>query len=227
MADRVLFVCHANLCRSPMAEYLAAQAAGGPAGRGGQRRHRRAWTADPMHPYAAAVAAENGARPGGIPSRALTAGRGLVDAALVLTATRRQRAVCVTLAPGALRRTFTLRQFGRLAAGRPTLRTHQTRPTRPTAGGGRAAAAQARGRSSRRRRPRTTSVDPIGGTPEDFRRCAEEIERSLTRSPRSSRQPGEFLRLVGDSGRPSAVTLGASGRPGRPGPIGRRWRSTR
>ncbi|MGW3795825.1 arsenate reductase/protein-tyrosine-phosphatase family protein [Micromonospora arida] len=23
MADRVLFVCHANLCRSPMAEYLA------------------------------------------------------------------------------------------------------------------------------------------------------------------------------------------------------------
>jgi protein-tyrosine phosphatase len=34
---------------------------------------------------------------------------------LVLTATRQQRAHCVTLAPAMLRRTFTLRQFARLA----------------------------------------------------------------------------------------------------------------
>jgi protein-tyrosine phosphatase len=33
----------------------------------------------------------------------------------VLTATRQQRAHCVTLAPASLRRTFTLRQFARLA----------------------------------------------------------------------------------------------------------------
>ncbi|MER5705631.1 low molecular weight phosphatase family protein, partial [Micromonospora sp. NPDC002296] len=56
MADRILFVCHANMCRSPMAEYLAGWllaklpvevASAGTAAVDGR----------PMHPYAAQVAA--------------------------------------------------------------------------------------------------------------------------------------------------------------------------
>ncbi|MEK8105373.1 low molecular weight phosphatase family protein [Micromonospora sp. M12] len=68
-----------------------------------------------MHPYAMEVATESGADPAEFRTRGLRA-EYLVEATLVLTATRRQRSVCTALAPGALHRTFTLRQFGRLAA---------------------------------------------------------------------------------------------------------------
>ncbi|MGW3812118.1 arsenate reductase/protein-tyrosine-phosphatase family protein, partial [Micromonospora sp. NPDC005113] len=114
MVDRVLFVCHANLCRSPMAEYLARRLlADRPvtvASAGTDAMDGLA-----MHPYAMEIAAEAGADPAPFRSRALRAEH-LADATLVLTATRRQRSVCTALAPTALHRTFTLRQFGRLAA---------------------------------------------------------------------------------------------------------------
>ncbi|MEV4500142.1 hypothetical protein AB0J84_31165, partial [Micromonospora arborensis] len=60
MADRVLFVCHANLCRSPMAEHLARRlladrpvtvASAGTDAMDGLG----------MHPYAMEVVAESGA----------------------------------------------------------------------------------------------------------------------------------------------------------------------
>ncbi|NBE79682.1 arsenate reductase/protein-tyrosine-phosphatase family protein [Micromonospora rubida] len=174
MADRILFVCHANLCRSPMAEYLAGWllaklpvevASAGTAAVDGR----------PMHPYAAQVAAGTGRDPAAFRSRALTAGQ-LADAALVLTATRRQRAACVSLAPAALHRTFTLRQFGRLAGLADAPDTTDAGPLRAAA----RAAAQARGRLQPTSTAEDDLGDPIGGTPADFRRCAQEIERSLT-----------------------------------------------
>ncbi|WP_238454164.1 hypothetical protein [Micromonospora sp. ATA51] len=69
----------------------------------------------PMHPYAIDVAAGTGADPTGFRARKLRPEH-LTAATVVLTATRRQRSLCTALAPGALNRTFTLRQFARLAA---------------------------------------------------------------------------------------------------------------
>jgi protein-tyrosine phosphatase len=173
MVDRILFVCHANLCRSPMAEFLAGWLMAelpvevASAGVG-------AVDGRPMHPYAAEVAAETGRDPAVFRSRALTAGD-LADAALVLTASRRQRSACVSLAPAALHRTFTLRQFGRLAALAHT-------PDGTEAGALRAAvraASLARGRSQPAAPSDDDLIDPLGGTPADFRRCARRIEQSL------------------------------------------------
>ncbi|MBM0233237.1 low molecular weight phosphatase family protein [Micromonospora sp. STR1_7] len=173
MADRVLFVCHANLCRSPMAEYLARRlladqpvtvASAGTDAMDGLT----------MHPYAMQVAAESGADPADFRSRTLRP-EYLAEATLVLTATRRQRSVCTALAPAALHRTFTMLQFGRLtAAAEP-----DTEPADDPLGAAIAAAARARGRLQPAAPDADDLRDPIGGTAADFRRCAEEIERSL------------------------------------------------
>lgn len=173
MLSGVLFVCHANLCRSPMAEYAA----------------RRLLTGQPvtvasagtdaveglaMHPYAAVIAAETGEDPASFRSRRLLPEH-LTGAVLVLTATRRQRSICTALAPAALHRTFTLRQFGRLAAAAEPPPDEQDDPVRAAV----AAAALARGRLQPAPSDADDLRDPVGGTPEDFRRCAEEIDRAL------------------------------------------------
>ncbi|MGC4856293.1 low molecular weight phosphatase family protein [Micromonospora sp. DT4] len=173
MADRVLFVCHANLCRSPMAEYLARRlladrpvlvSSAGTDARDGFE----------MHPYAAQIVAEEGGEPTAFTSRTLRAEH-LADATLVLTATRRQRSVCTALTPGALHRTFTLRQFGRLAAAAEPPVGSADDPLEAAI----TAAAHARGRLQPAAPDADDLRDPIGGTVADFRRCAEEIERSL------------------------------------------------
>lgn len=172
MTDQVLFVCHANLCRSPMAEYIA-------------RRLLHRWSVSVasagtdavpgrrMHPYAAFVTASAGADPSGFRSRRLSAAH-LAGATLVLTATRRQRSVCAALAPAALPRTFTLRQFARLAEVAQPPTGAGERPLRAVV----EAASRARGRLQPA--PDGDDLpDPIGGTAADFIRCAEEIERSV------------------------------------------------
>ncbi|MCW3815129.1 low molecular weight phosphatase family protein [Micromonospora sp. DR5-3] len=173
MVDRVLFVCHANMCRSPMAEFLA-------------RRLLRdvpvtvasagidAVDGAPMHPYAVAVAAGTGADPAAFRARRLRPEH-LTGATLVLAATRRQRSVCTALAPAALHRTFTLRQFARLAAAAEVPATRGGSTIRAAV----AAAARARGRLQPATPDADDLRDPIGGSPVDFRRCAEEIERSI------------------------------------------------
>src|SRR5579884_54277 len=115
MAD-VLFVCTGNLCRSPMAACLFAARLGDVDGiRVGSAG---TWGRDgaPMEPEAARVVAELGGDPRRFPgARRLTAE--LVEAAdLVLTAAREHRAAVVTLVPRAARKTFTIREFGRLTA---------------------------------------------------------------------------------------------------------------
>lgn len=172
MTDQVLFVCHANLCRSPMAEYIA-------------RRLLDRWPvsvasagthADPgrrMHPYAAFVTASGGGDPGGFRSRRLSAAH-LAGATLVLTATRQQRSICAALAPAALHRTFTLRQFARLATVADPPTGACDRPLR--------AVVETANRARSRLQPARDGddlPDPLGGTAADFMRCAEEIERSV------------------------------------------------
>lgn len=173
MVDEVLFVCHANMCRSPMAEYIARRLLGGHpvtvASAGTD-----AVDGAPMHPYAIDVAAEAGADPTGFRARRLRREH-LTGATLVLTATRRQRSLCTALAPSALHRTFTLRQFARLAAEATVPADRRGSPLRAAV----AAAARARGRLQPAAPDADDLRDPIGGSPADFRRCAEEIERSI------------------------------------------------
>ncbi|MFU8851207.1 low molecular weight phosphatase family protein [Micromonospora sp. SL1-18] len=173
MVDGVLFVCHANMCRSPMAEYIT-----------------RRFLADlpvtvasagtdavdgvPMHPYAIEVAARTGADPAVFRTRRLRPEH-LTGATLVLAATRRQRSVCTALAPAALHRTFTLRQFGRLVGAAEPARAGSRSTLRAAV----EAAARARGRLQPAAPGADDLGDPIGGSPADFRRCAEEIERSI------------------------------------------------
>lgn len=173
MADRLLFVCRANMCRSPMAEYLA-------------RRLFADWPVTVasagtdavdgalMHPYASRIVTLTGADPRAFRTRRLGPEE-LTGATLVLTATRRQRSRCAALAPSALHHTFTLRQFARLAAA--------AEPPVDAAGGPLRAAVEAAVRARGRLQPAAPEADdvpdPIDGSPADFRRCAEEIERSM------------------------------------------------
>ncbi|MGC5019097.1 low molecular weight phosphatase family protein [Micromonospora sp. DT47] len=173
MVNRLLIVCHANMCRSPMAEYIARHLLGDrPITVASAGTH--ALEGRPMHPYAAEIAAETGADPSTFISRELRPDH-LTEATLVLTATRRQRSMCTALAPGALHRTFTLRQFGRLAAAADPLPEPVDAPLRDAV----RAAARARGRLQPAAPDADDLRDPVGGTPADFRRCAEEIERSM------------------------------------------------
>jgi len=119
----VLIVCHANMCRSPMAERLARRTIIGRMGATGtgfevSSAGTHAWTGRPMHPLAAEVLREYGADDTGFKTRRLTADL-VADADLVLTATRQQRAECVGMAPTAVHHTFTLPQFGRVSAAIP------------------------------------------------------------------------------------------------------------
>jgi protein-tyrosine phosphatase len=114
------------------------------------------------------VLAERGADTRMFESRPLTATM-LAAADLVLTASRGQRAACATLLPAAVRRTFTLRQFGRLAAGLGG----NPRGIGELVGGVRAAFGQPVGPEE------DDLADPLGGPVEAFRVCADEIQGVL------------------------------------------------
>ncbi len=111
-AFRVLFVCIGNICRSPLGErLLAARLAGADvevssAGVG-------AVVGAPMSPEAAAHLEAYGGSADGFAARQLTDAM-VRDSDLVLTATTDIRARVLEDNPGALRRTFTVRELAAL-----------------------------------------------------------------------------------------------------------------
>lgn len=168
----VLFVCHANLCRSPMAERLLRHALGDPRSIGIHSAGTHARPGLPMHTKALLTLSEAGVHGDGFMSRPLES-RLIRSATLILTADRVQRAACATLDPSALRKSFTIRQFGRLLAADPAvgevragdldglvegLRRLQVQPVPPEA---------------------DDLADPVAGTAEDFRACLADIEAAL------------------------------------------------
>jgi protein-tyrosine phosphatase len=165
----LLFVCHANICRSPMAERLAKQALAGYDGITAASAGTHASPDEVMHPFAARVLRECGADPDGFRSRPLAAEL-VATADIVLAATRQERASCAALAPPAIGRVFTIRQFGRLAAAVPRKTTvpELLEEVRVMRG------------SLQPVRPDEDDLpDPVHGTVADFRACAAEIRRSL------------------------------------------------
>jgi protein-tyrosine phosphatase len=185
IADRfsILLVCHANLCRSPLAERLARRAfneAFGPAAAGVlvSSAGTHAYAGSPMHSGSAAVLAEGGIDAAGFSSRKVNSSI-LLGADLVLAVGRDQRAGCVTLAPGLVRRAFTLRQFARLAAALPAAAALTgTVPAR-------LGALVEEVNANRHLVPTVPAdmddlPDPVNQPIEAFRECAQEIWKSVS-----------------------------------------------
>ncbi|MEN0128973.1 MAG: hypothetical protein AAGC49_05990 [Brevundimonas sp.] len=122
---RVLVVCTGNICRSPAIERLLAAGLGGTfRGQGPGRlapaievssAGAGALVGSPMTDEMAALVATHGGAVTGFEARQVTAEL-VLQANVILTATRRHRSAVVELAPSAVRRTFTLREFARIAA---------------------------------------------------------------------------------------------------------------
>jgi protein-tyrosine phosphatase len=176
---RLLIVCHANICRSPMVERLARQALGLRLGAAATTvdvssagvRARTNW---PMHPNTEQVLRDRGADVSGFGSRRLTPE--LVESAdLVLAADRQQRAACVTLVPAAVRRTYTLKQFGRLAGAVPANRLASARSPYERLAALRDEALMVRSEVPLVPPAEDDLIDPVCEPIEAFVSCAEEI----------------------------------------------------
>jgi protein-tyrosine phosphatase len=137
----------------------------------------KARAGEPIHPLAADALRGFGADIDGFASRQVHPAM-LAEADLVLTAGREQRAACVTLAPATLRRTFTLRQFGRLAAVADAGRVRAAAPARRLD----ALVSEAcRVRGSTQPAPPGDDdvTDPVAGTGGDIHACAAQILGAL------------------------------------------------
>jgi protein-tyrosine phosphatase len=115
---RVLYVCTGSVCRSPMAERLTRLELDRRLGDGAAQiavRSAGTWghVGAPMEAHAATVLAEYGADPDGFRGRELIDDH-VIEADLVLTATRDHRAQVVSMGHAAGLRTFTLKEFTRL-----------------------------------------------------------------------------------------------------------------
>jgi protein-tyrosine phosphatase len=98
----------------------------------------------------------------------------------VLTATRHQRAVCVSMVPEMVASTFTMRQFGRmLAAARPDS-APDSGPDRPAALRDRLRRAVAARSTLQPVAPEDDDLpDPVREPIDAFRRCADAIDQIL------------------------------------------------
>ena len=179
---RVLFVCTANICRSPMAEHLLREglrarlgeaAEGFVIGSAGTHGHV-GWPMDDT----ARETLLSGYGLDGTAFRARLLDAALVqEADLVLTATREHRAAAVTLHPRAASKSFTLREFDRLLsvteppAGEPVERAHALV----------AAAAAQRGLIRPDRAKDDDVTDPYRGPAAEYLECATLLHASLQR----------------------------------------------
>jgi len=111
----ILVVCTGNICRSPLAEQLlSARLLGSATSFVVTSAGTMAQDGAPMDDLAAEQSRRHGGVPDGHVATYLTE-KLAENADLVLTASREHRSAVVRLSPRATRRTFTLRQFARLA----------------------------------------------------------------------------------------------------------------
>lgn len=174
----ILFVCTANVCRSPMAEFMARSILASNEDQPG-RQVRSAGTnaavGAPIHGLAEEVLAKRGIS--GRKHAARQVDDSMVrSSGLVLCATREQRTWMVEQFPFAIRRIFTLRHFAMLTSlGRmeaPEIRTTTTEDLLELASAGRV-----------RLQPLSDDddsvKDPVLGKLADFEQCARTIWSAL------------------------------------------------
>jgi protein-tyrosine phosphatase len=175
--SRLVFVCHANHCRSPMMELLLRAALAGPAAAGpallvsSAGTHARAGT--PAHPFAVRALAEHGVDATGWGATPLDVD-GVERADLVLTAAVAQRDEVVALSAAAAGRTFTLLDFSTWLAAAPA----GTPDASAGAAGLLARAVAGRARSGDRH-PGRDLPDPMGRSLRHFRLCRRRVEAAL------------------------------------------------
>lgn len=163
MALHVLFVCTGNICRSPIAERLAAaygarlQIPGFITSSAGTR----AVVGHPVHDDAARVLEKMGGDTSHFAARQLTP-RIASEPDLILTMTRAHRDTVLELAPQRLRTTFTLDEASRLASGPEVLDLADLAAHRPHVAGHR------------------DIPDPIGKDPKFFANVGSQIAERLT-----------------------------------------------
>lgn len=111
----VLVVCIGNVCRSPATEYLLRSALDEDSTVAVHSAGTRALVSQPIQPPMKRLLERQGCSVDGFGARAVTDTM-LAHADLVLTATRELRGDVTEILPSVVRRTFTVREFARLAA---------------------------------------------------------------------------------------------------------------
>jgi protein-tyrosine phosphatase len=170
----VLFVCTGNVCRSPMAERLFAARLAETGAVTVSSAGTRALTGYGMDAASAAVLRELGGDPTGHLARQLGSDD-LAGADLVLAADSSNRGLVVRERPALLHRGFTLREFGRLAAGlepppslAPAVLVRQV-----------AAVAARRGTMPPAEAGADEIGDPFGAAPPLVRACGEQVSAAV------------------------------------------------
>ncbi|KRV49516.1 protein tyrosine phosphatase [Wenjunlia vitaminophila] len=180
---RILHVCTGNVCRSPIAERLTRHelhlrlgegAAGIVVESAGTWGHEGA----PMESHAAAVLTEYGADPDGFTGRELLDDH-VVEADLVLTATRDHRAQVISMGHAAGLRTFTLKEFTRLVRAIDPATLPQDGGVIARARSLVRAAAALRGWLMAPTPDADEVYDPYGAPLTVFRNCGDEIYHAL------------------------------------------------
>lgn len=176
---RILVVCTGNICRSPAAERLLRcelTRLGRPHKVSVESAGVAAVVGNPIQQQMAGLLRADGVDVDDFEARSLTQ-RMIAGADLILAADRNHREAVVRLTPAALRRTFVLKEFVRLAlqvtaSGRPapiTERLHWLVREAP----------MVRGRNPV---PEGADdiVDPFGQTVEDYRAAYDDLRRTVT-----------------------------------------------
>ena len=178
---RVLFVCTANLCRSPMAQFLLIHRLQSvrPSGADQWQVHSAGTQArdGSMHPSAEQVLSDRHITAGPFERTALRPEL-IAEADLVLTAGAAHRSAAIRMSPKASGYTFTIKQFGRLCADIPTGPAGMA-----PAQAGRWLLEQARSRRGHQGVVDARSEelpDPLGAGMRAFRRCAATIDHTVT-----------------------------------------------
>lgn len=189
---RVLFVCTGNVHRSVLAErLLAARLPPGSAVRP-ESAGTEGWHRSGMDGSTRAVLEQLGGDGRGFTARPLTEGL-VAEAALVLGLAREHREAAVRLAPSAMRRCFTLKEFVRLAAGVPG-------GEGLAAEGGFdamvAAVAARRGAATALPAAEDDIADPVGMPREILDACAREIDGTVRRLARLLNQADTELEAL-------------------------------
>ena len=184
MTFRILHVCTGNICRSPMAERLTAHGLRQRLGDGADPfvvESAGTWghSGSPMESYALSTLKAYGVDGSDFSARELVAEL-VVGADLVLGATREHRAAAVVLHPRAASRTFTLREFARLAGAVDPADIPAVDPVERARQLVRAAAAK-RGLVPPAHPKDDDLADPYQGPESGFAVCGDLVQASLQR----------------------------------------------